>query len=618
MQRTMPRLTFARHRHASACHGRAFAWYRRAVAWIACVAAGLAVAPIARATTDAPPLPSEPLRAYYAEERAAGAERSEALCAALLHLASRSEDRAQRIELLAQASRMDPTRVEPHLRRARALAGQRDLGGAALALREALHALPLDAVESARWLRLAQRAVHDVLLTALWVCVGVLALRTLPFVRHRLGARSTRSLPLSILVLSPFAGLALASPTWGTLAAAVALTPLMRRSERGVIAALCILAGAADLSLGRLAPQAMLLDASSTSAVLARANFARADPALVESLKQTLGQSPERDLVLGLQAARARDWSTARRYYSAAVQANPTWSMAYVDLANVFYAAGDHQRAASGYRTALTYPPESAHTHANLAQTYISLLQFDLADDEMNAATALQFERSLKQRAAWQRHEAPVFDILLPAETLRFVARAEVKARPERAQALLQTWRGSGWEHLPRRIAPWVMFATALVLALPWRLTKLAHACERCGRMCCPHCFGTDSDPSPLCARCIVSDPTRPKRARQLRRRTTDDTPAWAASWIASIFPGAADLLRGRPVVALPTVLLASVALLGLTDAAEALRTDPTRWLLHGGGAARLAAVVFVCAYLPGLLQLRRHMDRRSLRGSGA
>jgi tetratricopeptide (TPR) repeat protein len=609
MQRTTLR-SFAKNRHASA-------WHRRAVAWIACVT-GLALAPMARATADAPLLPTEPLRDYYAEERAAGAERSQALCAALLHLAARSEDPVQRIELLAHASRMDPTRVEPHLRRAQALAGRRDLGGAVLALREAFAALPLDAVESARWVRLAQRGAHDVLLTALWVCVGVLALRTLPFVRHRLSARSPHGLQLTMLVVSPFAALALASPTWGALVAAGALTPLLRRSERGVLAALCILAAAVDLLLQPLAPQAMLLDASSTSAVLARANYARADRVLVESLKQTLGQSPERDLVLGLQAARARDWGAAKKYYSAAVQANPTWSLPYVDLANVFYTLGDHQRAASGYRTALQYPPETAHVHANLAQTYIAMLQFDLADDEMNAATALEFETSLHQRAAWQRHEAPVFDVLLPAETIRFVARAEVEARPDRAQALLQTWRGRGWEHLPRHIAPWALFATALVLALPWRLPRLADACGRCGRMCCPHCFSTDTEPSAMCAACIAGDPTRPRRAKALLRRTADDTPAWAASWIASMFPGAAFLLRGRPVVALPTVLLGSIALLGLTDVAEAMRTNPGTWLLHGGGAARLAAIVFVCAYLPGLLHLRRHLFRRPFRRSGA
>jgi hypothetical protein len=212
-----------------------------------------------------------------------------------------------------------------------------------------------------------------------------------------------------------------------------------------------------------------------------------------------------------------------------------------------------------------------------------------------------------------------VFDILLPASAVRFVAGAEADARPERARALLQTWRGPGWEQLPRNVAPWAFLAVVLVLLLPWRLNKIAHACGRCGRMCCPHCFTTDDEPSALCAACIVADPTRPKRARTLRRRTADDAPAWAAAYIASMFPGAADLLRGRPLMALPAVLLASIALLGLQGAVDAMRADPLNWMVLGSNTVRLALIAFYAAYLPGLLHLRRAMDHRpSFRGSGA
>lgn len=563
------------------------------------------------AAADAgPELPTRALRTYYTEERALGAERSEALGAALLQLARQAPTAERRLELLELAARMDSNRADPHLQRAEQLLRQRDLGGAVEALRDGWQVACGDALERARWLRKGQRAARWILLITL--CVGALSLslRTLPLLRHRLGVRRAHGLPLTVMVVSPFVGVSLAAPALAALTTAVALTPFLRRSERAAMAVLvCLLAGT-ELWLDRMGADAVLLDRSSTSAVLAHANHSRVDPQAVGILEKTLSASPERDLVLGLQATRARDWETAYQRYMAAANADPKSPAAFVDLANLFYATGDYQRAASGYRTALSLPPTMPFAHANLAQTYIAMLRFDLADEEMAAATALGFDALAAGRRAWQRYEAPIFDVLLDAASLRYVAATEAAVRPDRVEALLNAWRGAGWTGLPRPLAPWVLLGAAAVLVLPWRVKRWARRCSGCGRVCCSHCL-VDAAVS-VCPSCAAqATPKFGAVPRRRHRRTADEAPDWALSSIAALFPGAAQLAVGSVFLGLMTALVASTAVLGIADAAAGLSSDLTNWAVDGPQSVQLALLVFGFAYIPGLLQMRAHLARR-------
>jgi len=503
-------------------------------------------------------LPTTALQESYREQHTLRAESSEALARALLYTAQRAP-RERRLAILQQACQIAPSFPEPHLQRARFLILQGDVPGAALALRDAATAARRNATQTALWgLRLSSGTLH-VLSGALLVLVILLVVRTLPFLEHRLGTR-TRA-PRAVLL----AGGALL--LWGllrfpipmSLLALALLSPLLLPVERRALMVLCLaLAGTSWLLLWQ-APETLLADPGHRLALLARANVETLSAEDVHRLEQDLPSSPERDIVLGLQAARRQLWQKAHRRYVAAQAQDSTWAPTYTNLANLFFALQDFERAATGYRTAQTFDATDPVPHANLAQAYIQMLQYEESDHELSMANSLGFEATAREHDAWNHEENPVRDATLSASELRHLASAAAAQEPQATRARLLVWRGAAWRGVPLTWMPWVCKAE----------DEAPLTCPRCDMLATRRAGTTVGDGTPASR--------RPKRFQQVDR---------APQGMALLFPGAAFFVSRSPVAAIFTVVLACAT-----------------WNLPTSTA--LATAVFLVLYLPGLLRAR-------------
>ncbi len=588
--------------------------FRSAILAAFCVLAG-----VQPATADLA-LPTAPLRSYYDDAHARGAESSPALARGLVAVAH-GQTLAQRLELLEQASRADPNWASPHLQRSLLWLRRHDLANASLAAREALRCLRTDAVQQSQWLRALVHGAHTLFLAALATMAVLLLARTLFFAQHLVEERA-RNAPV---VLFALAAAVLASawlaPLAALLVALLALVPFLARGERRALGMLCLALALAEIPVPLLETRAMLLDPASAGARLAQAQFAGSDARLERSLLREIAPGRERDLVLGLLARRRGDLDTAERHYGAAIAADPNWSTPYVNLANVYFSEGDMQRAAAGYRKAQSLAADNAFAAANLAQTYIRMLHFGEADEELARAATLDFDAITHRRAAWLDAQLPVLDMLLgPAEILR-LSGDEVRANPRQAGVLLQAWRGSAWSGLSPWKAAAVLLALATLLGSRWRLRAVAYECVSCARLVCTHCTRTPRDSTArVCPYCDLNLPRferteamEPEEApsRRPRRRPPPRLVDRMPRWLGTLFPGAADLACGAPLAATGTALVAWGAVLaaGAMVGMAAERTQP--WFAGANAQAlRVAVLIFFLAHLQGLLRLRRSWRR--------
>jgi Flp pilus assembly protein TadD len=536
-------------------------------------------------------LPTAPLQEYYTEQRALHTESSEALAHALVYTAQRAPA-ARRIALLEQASLIDPTNPEPHLLRARWLAQEFDVPGAALALRDAFFAMRQDAVQSALWGLRLQAFAHRTLSGVLLVMALLLFLRTLPFLDHRLAGRvrAPRALLLCASAIVVFGVVQFPMPT--ALVLLALLSPLLLRGERTALAIVCLSLGATSFLLQWQKPDVLLADPAHHLTLLARGNVETLPPGQVRALEASTARGPERDLVLGLQAARRQQWQKAHAFYVSAQSQDSTWASTYVNLANLFFALSDFERAATGYRTAQSLDPNDPIPHVNLAQAYIQMLQYEQSDHELSMASSLGFDTTTPQRLAWGHEETPVFDALLTPSDLRHLASVAVHEDPAAVAQRMATWRSPGWEGIRPAWMPWIAFAASVWLLLRLRWLGLAFECAECRRVTCRHCARTSEDDGPLyCPRCDMLATRRsgatlgdgtPASRRPPRAQRLDDAP----EGLAVVFPGAAFLVLRAPLASVATVLV--------TCATLSLLATP--WL---------ATAVFLFLYLPGLLRLR-------------
>ena len=564
-------------------------------------------------------LPTAPLRQYYQAERERGAERSEALARALV-LVSRHQPLAERLELLQRASLADPTWSAPHLERFVLELRQHDPASASLAARDAARCVFADAVQQSRLLQKLERGAHALLLATLVTLVVLMLGRSLFFVQHLAEAQRRGVFAGSLVVSVALLWCLWRSPFGAILLALLCLASFSSRKERRTLAALCFALAVGEIPLPWLQTHAMLLDPRSASARLAAAQHEGGDPRLEASLVRDVSHGRERELVLGLLARRRGDLAGAESHYSAALAADPNWAAPYVNLANVYFVRGDMHRAAAGYRKAQSLEPDNPFAHANLAQAYIRLLQFGEVDQELHRAAELDFDRITQQRAAWLHGQIPVLDVVLGPKELLRLAGDEGRAKPQRAEMLLEGWRGAGWDGL----SPWktatVLLGLTVLLLSRWRARSLAFECRTCRRVVCSHCAPRREGRAPMCPYCETPTPRferneayegvlthRSRPRHQQAARLVDRMPRW----IGTIFPGAADLTCGAPMAALWTLLLAWAALLTAHALVQAGGDRTSPWFVSANAQAlRLAVVVFFLAYLQGLLRLRRSWRR--------
>jgi tetratricopeptide (TPR) repeat protein len=368
------------------------------------------------------------------------------------------------------------------------------------------------------------------------------------------------------------------------------LAPFLARAERSALGLLCVLLGAATLVLQWQQPEMLLADPGHRLHHLARANIETVPAAQLRQLETDLPASRERDVVLGLQAARRQQWHESHQRYVQALAQDSTWATTYVNLANLFFVLTDYTRAATGYRTAQSLAPGNPTPHANLAQAYIQMLQYEQSDHELRMASSLGFNAMDPARFAWEHESQPVVAALLTRHDLRHLAERAVDEDPDAARLRLAAWIGPGWNGLRLEWMPWFVLTMAVWFLLRVRWSQIAFECAECKRLTCRHCVPAGDDAGRFCPRCeaiasrrigsSIGDGT-PASRRPSHAKTADKAP----DGIALVFPGAAYFLLHAPGRAIGTVVLACATL-----------SFSLPWL---------SGATFLSLYLPGLLQLR-------------
>ena len=297
---------------------------------------------------------------------------------------------------LAAAERLDPRRPETAFAAARVAAAEGRFLAAAAWTAKAYARLARHPVLRRVWL-------HDALVwlwTAL-VAAGVLCLALLMATRGRrlvgdlaalLGRRLPRPLALVAAVLLLVWPAALpGGPAWLALYWTVLLWAYLSVSERAVVAALLLLAGAAPLLLGAQGRRVAVAVSPPMRGVEGVA-AGRLYGALFNDLAALRAALPESLAVRQLLAdvhRRLGQWELARPLYREVLEREKENTAALLDLGAYYFYKGDFGGAIQHFQQATAADPESAAAYFNLSRAYSEAYLFTEGQRALRQAQAL-------------------------------------------------------------------------------------------------------------------------------------------------------------------------------------------------------------------------------------
>ncbi len=259
-------------------------------------------------------------------------------------------------------------------------------------------------------------------------------------------------------------------------------------------------------------------------------------------------------LAIGRWHKRQGDLAEARRWYEAALVADPRSAEAQVNLGNVLFLEGDLEGAKAAYLAAV----ERARDLSTLAAAQYDLSKLHLRLAAVGPSSEARRKAQLADAAYLARHgsdddfraNAWLVDALPSVERLaEFAARDAVPravgdAALRRVAGPLARW---GWPLLPLGL---VASLWGLALLAP-RLSPAA-PCDRCGRPACRRC---DPAANASCGQCVnvyfrqnaVDPRDRDRKDAQVRRHF--QVRRWTERALAVLGGGAGHVLGGRPVL---------------------------------------------------------------------
>lgn len=384
------------------------------------------------------------------------------------------------------------------------------------------------------------------------------AIRYFPFLAHRLAEWLKRHFNAAaarpcayLLLLAPFALLPGYAPAVALLL--LATWPFMQRRERvmtflgtGALAALMWFAPVVDR-------YTTVADPLSTTSLIARANESGANPALTSVLSSAPanGLEAEQQTALGLLAMRAGEQEKAVAHFLRAIEIEPSASIAYVNLGNVYFLNAQYDKALEGYRKAEQVNPADAVGQYNLAQAYIQTLMMSESSKALERASQAGFDPIRESFATRARETWTIYPRIYAAADLWRMAATEGRVdNPALVTSTLRTVTG-----LSPRLSFWLLVAamlSALALTKAIKRHRLAFQCGNCGEITCNGCCGDDRG-NIVCGAChkvvegVTSDRVLEALLRQrrqslvVRRRRSIK---WATVWL----PGLRHVYYGRLV----------------------------------------------------------------------
>jgi tetratricopeptide (TPR) repeat protein len=308
-------------------------------------------------------------------------------------------------------------------------------------------------------------------------------------------------------------------------------------------------------------------------------------------------------LAIGRWHKRQGDLAEARRWYDAALAAEPRSAEAQVNLGNVLFLEGDLEGAKAAYLSAVDRARDLSTLAAaqyDLSKLYLRLAAVGQSSEarrkaqQADAAYLARYGSDDDFRAnAWLVDALPSADRLAEFAARDAVPRAIGAAALRRVAGPLARW---GWPLLPLLLigSLWLLalFAPRLAPAAP---------CDRCGRPACRRC---DPASTASCGQCVnvyfrrnaVDPRDRDRKDAQVRRHAR--VRRWTERALAVLGGGAGHVVGGRPVLGF--LVLFALVFLGFLA-----------WFWHGvvpppqhspyAVALRLAVAVPLFALLYGI-----------------
>ena len=177
----------------------------------------------------------------------------------------------------------------------------------------------------------------------------------------------------------------------------VILSVYATRKERGFILAFLLIFVLLPLSL-RTAASMVLANQPGIIVSLHRANNEDWSPEIKQKLESWLMENPQdRSLLftLGLIEKRMGNYDKAKWYYQKLLELNPNDAVVIGNLANVYLAEGELEKAMKTYEEAIKIDNRIASFHYNLYKTYVELYKFLEAQQKQEFAIARKLDPEL-------------------------------------------------------------------------------------------------------------------------------------------------------------------------------------------------------------------------------
>lgn len=363
-----------------------------------------------------------------------------------------------------------------------------------------------------------------------------------------------------MLALPFLAGFGLTLPA---LMALAYLGPQLRARERVLFVSLLAAVLATPFALRTVERFALPMNenAAPFHGVAALENV-ESNPALVARLRALAEREPDNGFVqfgLGWTARRGGDLATAERAYGQALRLWGDDARVMTDLGNVLAMQGRIDEALQMYARAAAVPGGSAAAHFNASQLYTQRLDYQRANEELEHASALDFELVKQHQAQTTEDGLLVLADQWLAPERFWAALWKAPLDPSARGSLPAGLRGpietTGW---PFSVAAVVLTIVAFLSGRLQNQRLPLRACGNCGRVTCRRC-ATRRRESALCPGCarVESQAETPDfsrvlllqhRSRHLRRHHLVRTA------LATLLPGY-GLLAYRRVLS-PVLLL--------------------------------------------------------------
>jgi len=334
-------------------------------------------------------------------------------------------------------------------------------------------------------------------LLALFVSYGIFfaitLIRTVPLLGHEVSElihgplRGPLPLACAIVILSIplFWGLKLG---WLIIYWTVVAWFYLSNRERIVAASFILLLGLSGVYLPRVVSM-LNAPASLELRSLIQAIRGEGDPSVIEELKRTVDQEPDRwqgYFALAQLQKKAGSYQTALEFYQKALRQQPNSASILNNMGNAYFYLKDYDQAVHYYQQALEKDPSQVATYYNLSQTFREMLIFDKG--EQTYQEGRRRDKDLMDeftRRSALSGKTVVVDTSLPVKAL-WAEVLNVTPRDEREAGFLFEQLLNG---VPIRSAPWFMIAILVLLAVLGTVQRQsAFGCQTCSRIVCKKC----------------------------------------------------------------------------------------------------------------------------------